>query len=288
MNRLLLLLFAAICASSQIFFLACGGGGDSGEARLPSNDDDNNDNDLSPQDDDDSSPQSDDDDDDDNDDDLAGMIWIPIPAGTFEMGCVPGDTNCIFYEKPQHQVTLPAFEITKTDVTQGQFKQLMGSNPSYFSQCGDDCPVEQVTWHEASDCCIAAGGRLPTEAEWEYAARAGTTTIWYCGDDPSCIDAIAWDGENAYGETHPVCQKETNAWGLCDMIGNVLQWASDWFDPNYYSYSPEFDPQGPATGDQRSQRGSGWASPALGSRTSDRTADYPIRPFFEIGFRCAR
>ena len=117
-----------------------------------------------------------------------------------------------------------------------------------------------MTWYNAYDYCTAVGGRLPTEAEWEYAARAGTDTIYICGDDPSCLDSIAWYWENSGYTTHPVCQKTPNAWGLCDMAGNVWQSVNDWFDPDYYSVSPPNDPQGPATGGYRVLRGGGWSA----------------------------
>ena len=119
------------------------------------------------------------------------LKWISIPGGTFQMGCSPNDDNCSSDESPVHQVTISAFEMLETEVTEGQYEAERGENPSYNYGAGGgiDNPVESVDWSEAKAFCEAIGGRLPTEAEWEYAARGGTTTRYYCGDDSSCLDA---------------------------------------------------------------------------------------------------
>ena len=212
--------------------------------------------------------------------------WVSIPGGTFQMGCVPQDTNCNSNETPRHSVTISAFEMTAMEITQNQFEAVMGTNPSYHSDCAD-CPVEEVTWDEARIYCADVGGRLPTEAEWEYAARAGTTTIYYCGDNPLCLDSIAWYGDIS-GATHSVGGKETNNFGLYDMLGNVWEWCADWFDVNYYSSSPSQDPQGPTSGTYRVVRGGGWDNNAGFLRASFRGWFGPTDRSINIGCRCVR
>ncbi len=152
-----------------------------------------------------------------------GCGWIPIPAGTFQMGCSPNDSGCTSKEEPSHAVTLSAFEMLETEVTEAQYLAVMGTNPScnYNEGGGPDNPVECVTWFNAKAFCEAVGGRLPTEAEWEYAARGGTTTKYYCGDLVSCLTGIAWYGLNSDGKLHSVKGKTANAYGLYDMLGNV-------------------------------------------------------------------
>ncbi len=168
------------------------------------------------------------------------LRWVPIPAGTFEMGCSPGDGDCDPFgwghgEEPRHTVHTAAFEMTETEITQAQYAAVMGENPASHRSCGWDCPVEYLRnhWHDAVAFCAAVGGRLPTEAEWEYAARAGTTTRFPCGDDAACLDRIAWFRGNSGDTTHPVRQKEPNAFGLYDMLGNVMEWTADCMHPDY-------------------------------------------------------
>lgn len=219
---------------------------------------------------------------------------VLISGDTFMMGCSPEDTECYANESPRHSVTLSSFEIGKYEVTQGQWKAVMGSNPSNFDTCGDDCPVEWVLWDDVQDFITAlntrtdSNYRMCTEAEWEYAARAGTETKWYCGDDESCLDSIAWYDDNADTTTHPVGQKTPNAWGLYDMSGNVWEWVSDWYDRDYYSESPATDPTGPAGGDYRVRRGGGWPNGARLSRSAHRgTLDPGYRRSY-LGFRLCR
>jgi len=155
-----------------------------------------------------------------------------IPAGSFQMGSSRFDN-----EKPVHSVTISRpFALSRTEVTQGQWRAIMGSNPSRFKNCGDDCPVENVSWHEAKEFIrklndkTGKSYRLPTEAEWEYACRAGGNQE-YCGSDD--IDAVAWHKDNSGSETHAVAGRQANAFGLYDMIGNVSEWAEDcWNDAN--------------------------------------------------------
>jgi formylglycine-generating enzyme len=145
------------------------------------------------------------------------------------MGCSPGDQECDKNEKPPHHVTITAgFRMGQTEVTQAAYSRVMGENHSKHK--GDNLPVEQVTWDDATKYCKAVGMRLPKEAEWEYAARAGTNGSRY-GD----LDAVAWYNKNSQGTwtTHPVALKQANAFGLYDMLGNVAEWTDDQFDTPY-------------------------------------------------------
>ena len=166
----------------------------------------------------------------------------------------------------------------------------MGKNPSGF-QKGDEYPVETVSWDEVQEFIkrlnekTRKNYRLPTEAEWEYAARAGSTTRYPCGDDEGCLDAIAWYDANADYTTHPVGKKLPNAWGLYDMIGNVWEWCNDWYDEKYYKNSPSNDPKGPKAGSGRVIRGGSWGVSAGGCRSSYRSICDPSRAYDYLGFR---
>lgn len=217
-----------------------------------------------------------------------GDTWIAIPQGEFSMGCSPGDGDCFPDEEPAHMAQISAFEMRETEITQSEYEAFAGANPSGFAGCAD-CPVDGVTWEQARLFCEAAGGRLPTEAEWEYAARGGATTRYPCGDDPACLDAIAWYATNAGSETHPVRTKAPNAFGLHDMIGNVLELVSDTYDAGYYATSPAIDPQGPVSGTRHVLRGGVWGFTAQFMRVSLRNHDgEPIVEPAYRGFRCAR
>ena len=205
------------------------------------------------------------------------MEFVLIPAGAFTMGSPDSDPNAYDNEKPAHQVTISEpFYMGKYEVTQAQWQAVMGANPSAFK--GDDRPVESVSWNDIQDFIKKlnkqeqrANGvlcRLPTEAQWEYAARAGTTTRYSFGDDAANLDDYAWYSENAGKTTHPVGQKKHNAWGLYDMHGNVWEWVQDWYDP--YAAEAMTDPSGPASGAERVIRGGGWGSAALNARSARR------------------
>lgn len=233
----------------------------------------------------------------DADDDVTldpGLSWVVIPAGSFGMGCSPGDDLCNPDEKPLHTVEISSFQITATEITQDDYQQVTGKNPSFFQPENDhaacpNCPVEDVTWVEAEEFCRLVGGRLPSEAEWEYAARAGTTTRTYCGDDLSCLDDIAWYSDNAGEQTHAVATKQPNDFDLYDMIGNVWEWVYDWYDSSYYDNSPLNDPPGSEGGSFRVLRGGGWIYDTDTQWTvSDRFLQEPERKFAYVGFRCVR
>jgi len=229
-----------------------------------------------------------------------GMKFVYIPPGTFMMGSPLTESGRDNDEK-QHSVTLTeGFYIQTTEVTQGQWKAVMGNNPSFFKNCGDDCPVEQVSWNDAQELILKMNQmvgsgryRLPTEAEWEYACRAGSKTAvanggiseLECGHD-SNLDAMGWYCGNARKKTHPVAQKNPNAWGLYDMHGNVFEWCQDRYG-DYYSISVT-DPTGPMGGLYRVYRGGGWNFGAKLCRSADRlkfTPDYKSRV---LGFRLLR
>ena len=222
-----------------------------------------------------------------------GMEFIEIPAGEFLMGCSKGDTECNDDEKPQHKVKITkSFYMGKFEVTQGQWKKVMGNNPSHFANCGEECPVEQVSWNDIQDyigklCKIEKQSpckyRLPTEAEWEYAARAGSKTRYYWGDKIN--DAYLWYDNNSGNATHPVGKKKPNAWGLYDMSGNVWEWVGDWYGSDFYKNSPTNDPKGANSGGLRFLRGGSGNGYAGYSRLSDRYIYYPGGRINNYGFR---
>jgi formylglycine-generating enzyme required for sulfatase activity len=174
---------------------------------------------------------------------------LKIPAGEFMMGCAPADSACDSNEKPLHKVTITkAFEIGKYEVTQAQWQAVMGTNPSKFK--GPSLPVENISWRltqefmqKMNDRKDGYKYRLPTEAEWEYAAKAA-----HSGAPTATPDTHGWYEKNAGGTTHPVGMKQPNAWGLFDMQGNVWEWVQDWFGKTYYASSPAADPSGPPSG----------------------------------------
>jgi formylglycine-generating enzyme required for sulfatase activity len=219
-------------------------------------------------------------------DNAANIEMLLVPGGTFMMGCSPGDAECSGDESPLHQVTLTnAFYMGKTEVTQAQWTAVMGSNPSYFQGQTDSPsrPVERLSWNMVQPFCTQTGLRLPTEAEWEYACRAGTTTERY-----GVLNDIAWYSQNwtTYG-TQPVAGKLPNALGLYDTLGNVWEWCQDWFGA--YSLGSVTNPTGPATGTYRTLRDGDWNSPSKYCRASQRVGNYdPNALTFSLGFRVVR
>ncbi|HTP35546.1 MAG TPA: SUMF1/EgtB/PvdO family nonheme iron enzyme [Candidatus Acidoferrales bacterium] len=209
-----------------------------------------------------------------------GLTYVWIPPATFRMGCSPGDSDCMpDQDEPAHDVTITGgFWIGQTEVTQEAYQKVTGSNPSHFR--GPKLPVETVSSEAAAAYCEAVGGRLPTEAEWELAARGGVASARY-----GPIESVGWYLGNAGGRTHEVAQKQANAFGLYDMLGNVLEWVSNW----YVDKPPAegVDPQGPDRGSARALRGGSWVDPAWAHRASFR-AGAPLGLSDEgIGFRCA-
>ena len=207
-----------------------------------------------------------------------GMVFVE--GGTFQMGSNSGDDN----EKPVHTVTVSSFYMDATEVTQAEYRKVMGKNPSWFSGC-DDCPVESVSWHDANEYAKKVGKRLPTEAEWEYAARGGNKSKGYRYSGSNGIDAVGWYDDNSDDKTHPVAQKQPNELGLYDMSGNVYEWCSDWYGEESYSSSPQNNPQGPSSGSYRVLRGGGWYRYDDGCRVASRSWDNPINWYHPLGFR---
>ena len=219
-----------------------------------------------------------------------------IPGGTFTMGCSASTSYaCASIESPNHQVTLSkAFYLGKTEVTQAQWQAKMGINPSNFSGNANN-PVEQVSWNDIAGFNTATGLRLPSEAEWEYACRGGTTTAFHSmpgypdgTNDDSLLGNIAWYGSNSGSTTHAVAGKAANAFGMYDMSGNVYEWCNDWYGSTYYTTSPSTDPAGPSSGSYRVLRGGGWPDYSNYCRSSGRLNYDPAGRSASIGFRVAR
>ncbi|MGB9485980.1 MAG: SUMF1/EgtB/PvdO family nonheme iron enzyme, partial [Terriglobia bacterium] len=219
-----------------------------------------------------------------------GLKYVWIRPGTFMMGCSPGDNECGADEKPPHQVTITkGFWLGQTEVTVGAYKRFAAAtgrempNAPYFNSgwANDTMPIVMVNWNDAHDYCAWARGRLPTEAEWEYAARGGSTGARY-----GPIDEVAWYYNNSGQKTREVGQKRANAFGLYDMLGNVDEWVNDWLDINYYQNSPSQDPSGPTSGGLRVLRGGSWVVFPRSVRVSDRLLGNPVSRFDHFGFRC--
>jgi formylglycine-generating enzyme required for sulfatase activity len=238
-----------------------------------------------------------------------GMKLVLIPAGEFLMGSPDSDQYARDDEKPQHQVQITRpFYLGVTQVTQGQYRGVTGENPSLFKG-SDDLPVEKVSWNDAIAFCnklseleglkpyyqsgagVPSGGdgyRLPTEAEWEYACRAGTTTRYSFGDDEASLAEFAWFDANSSGKTHPVGQKRPNTFGLYDMHGNVWEWCWDGFGKDFYRQSPVVDPAGPLQASSRVIRGGGWVNVPRSARSASRGGPAPDYRISYLGFRLAR
>ncbi len=249
-----------------------------------------------------------------------GLKYVWIAPGTFQMGCSPGDTECGNDEKPTHQVSITkGFWLGQAEVTVGAYKRFaaatarqMPPEPNYFGRLlnpvwgNEAMPIVNVTWDGAQAYCAWVGGRLPTEAEWEYATRAGRTASRYAD-----LDEIAWDADNSgrqrldgkrindEGESdfnkrkaengnnmHEVGQKRANGFGLYDMLGNVWEWVNDWYGEKYYQSSPTQDPAGPTSGTLRVVRGGSWFDHSSVARASDRFGYDPSTTYFHLGFRC--
>jgi Uncharacterized conserved protein len=213
-----------------------------------------------------------------------GIEFVLIPPGSFMMGSTNGQGD----EKPVHQVTISySFYMGKYEVTQAQWQSAMGRNPSNFKDCGN-CPVEQVSWYDVEDFInklnTSKDGfkyRLPSEAEWEYACRAGTT-----GDYAGDVSEMAWYLDNSGNKTHAVGGKQPNAWGFADMHGNVWEWCQDWYNETYYG-APTDGSAWLSSGEQKSRvaRGGAWHFPAKNLRSADRGRLTPDFRYHALGFR---
>lgn len=239
---------------------------------------------------------------------------VYIPAGSFLMGSDMSDADRSPSEWPRHKVDISrGFWMMKNEVTQAQWESVMGSNPSYFKNdysAGredspldnpggdtqkyhsgrDGCPVERASWNDCEKFIAALNSkevgifRLPSEAEWEYACRAGSDTAFYWGDAPD--DKYLWYMDNAYNKPQMVCQKQPNAWGLFDMSGNISEWCADWNEPVRERTGAEaVDPKGPRMGDYKIVRGGNWAVNANNSRSAGRSMQKPADGDMYTGFR---
>ena len=253
---------------------------------------------------------------------LDGLKYVWIPAGDFMMGCSPEDRECEDDEKPAHRVVISeGFWLGQTEVTVGAFKRFasatgtgmppkptLGDDARDIAWSNEQMPIVNAGWEDADDYCRWAGGRLPTEAEWEYAARAGSKDARY-----GPLDAVAWDADNSGRERidslqiwrempehyhhslqangnrpHEVGQKRPNGFNLYDTLGNVLEWVNDRYGDKYYEGSPERDPQGPGRGGGRVLRGGSWNFTPKDARVSSRGWSEPDVRFIFYGFRCSR
>ena len=233
----------------------------------------------------------------------ASVEMVYIEPGTFDMGSPSSEERRENDEGPVHEVKISkGFYLGKYEVTQGQWEAVMGTTPWRGKdnvRSGSDYPAVYVSWEDAQEFIgrlnSAAGSevyRLPTEAEWEYACRAGTTTRWSFGDDESQLTHYAWYTANAWavGEKygHRVGTKRANAWGLYDMHGNLWEWVHDWYGEDYYRVSPLVDPLGPSTGSNRIGRGGFFSGSARDVRSADRGGAAPDYRHNLIGFRILR
>jgi hypothetical protein len=220
------------------------------------------------------------------------LTWVPIAGGGLMMGCSQDYNSCLADEFPVHEVALSKFEMLQTEVTERQYELVTGEKPSRMWQGyvgGDNDPVTCVDWEEAKDFCQFVGGRLPTEAEWEYAARAGTYTKYICGNSEVCLGQIAWTVQNSANHKHPVATKQPNEFGLHDMQGNVWEWTNDLYDADYYEYSPLMNPQGPKSGLESVFRGGCFGTLSMDDyRVSNRGHNLSTYDNGFIGFRCVR
>lgn len=217
--------------------------------------------------------------------------FVSIPSGTFQMGSPESEiSRCS--DETQHLVTLTkSFEMQTTQVTQKQWTEVMGNNPSYFN--GDNLPVERVSWNDCQEFIQKLNSandgyayRLPTEAEWEYCCRAGAASAYSFGDDTDQTGDYAWYYPNSFNRTHEVAQLKPNAFGLYDLHGNVWEWCQDWYGG--YNSQPITDPTGPNSGFYRVAHGGGWADFAQCCRSAVRDFGGPGNRYSNVGFRLVR
>ena len=198
-------------------------------------------------------------------------------------------------ERPVHEVCLDDFYMGKYEVTQGQWQKVMGNNPAHFKQCGGSCPVESVSWSDAQSFIAELNNRsgrnyrLPTEAEWEYAARSGGKMDKWAGtSSESRIGDFAWFDANAEHRPHQAGEKKPNGLGIYDLTGNVWEWVQDWHNDNYYKNSPKDNPQGPNDGTDRVLRGGSWLDSPKDTRTLLRFFYAPAKNFKSVGVRLVK
>ena len=220
------------------------------------------------------------------------FTMIGVQGGTFTMGATPEQGNEAYsQEKPAHRVTLSSFSIGQTEVTQELWEAVMGSNPSYWK--GPKLPVENVSWDDCQEfvkklnALTGLNFRLPTEAEWEYAARGGSKSQGYKYSGSNNLGDVAWYDDNSGWRTHDVATKQPNELGLYDMSGNGEEWCQDRYGEKYYRSSPSSNPTGPVSGSNRVYRGGGWSSFASSFRVADRNGNLADFRNDNLGFRLA-
>lgn len=226
-------------------------------------------------------------------DSITGMQFVLVKGGCFNMGDTfgVGEKN----EKPVHEVCVSDFYFGKHEVTQSQWEKVMGNNPASQKGCGPECPVEKISWIMAQEFIVKLNSkdgpqyRLPTEAEWEYAARSGGKKDKWAGtSDEGALEKYAWYDKNSDTVTHPVGNREPNSLGLYDMSGNVLEWCQDWYSEGYYGVSPKDNPPGPSSGQKRVLRGGLYAGQAKELRVTARVGDDIDVQDGSNGFRLVR
>jgi len=220
---------------------------------------------------------------------LSGMAFVWVDGGCFKMGCGIWDIDCRSREQPEHEVCVDGFWIGKFEVTQGEWKKLLGCNPA-LNKLSDRHPVDRISWLDTQDIIERLNSRkyglrfrLPTEAEWEFAARGRGRPESFAGGNSA--DEAAWHLNNSGDVPKAVGTKPANILGIHDMSGNVREWVEDWYDPLYYQISPAHNPQGPDTGTMRVTRGGSWNSSAHSVRTVNRTWNDPTSRFAGYGVR---
>ena len=218
---------------------------------------------------------------------LPGMTFVHIPGGSFQMGSNDGGSD----EKPVHRVTLRSFQIMTTEVTQSMWREVMGTDPSFWK--GDDLPVRRVSWNDCQEFIgklnqrdPGKGYRLPTEAEWEYACRAGTSTKYCSGNSESDLNRVAWYDENSSDKTHPVGRKEANAWDLYNMHGNAWEWCEDRWHDNYDGAPSDGSAWESGSSSSRVLRGGSWCSSSRACLSTSRGSGKP--DLRSSGFRLVR
>ena len=227
-----------------------------------------------------------------NSDPTTGMEFVQVKGGCFEMGSSMPDGIRDIDNKPVHTACVDDFLLGKYEVTQGQWELVMGNNPSHFKECGPKCPVESVSWHDVQDFIKKLNARsnrnyrLPTEAEWEYAARSGgKNEIWAGTNEESKLTDYAWFLTNSENMPHKVGKMDPNGLGLYDMSGNVWEWCQDWFSATYYKESPKDNPAGAQSGDAKVTRGGCFANESISVRAINRNDNVPDARDQELGFR---
>ena len=220
----------------------------------------------------------------------SGIELVPVKGGCFKMGNDYGIYDT-WDEQPEHEVCLSDFHLGTFEVTQKQWQAVMGNNPAKLKECGPDCPVESISWLDIQVFLKRLNKksgkhfRLPTEAEWEYAARSGGKKEKYAGGNS--LGQLAWYQDNSGNRIHPVGQKQPNGLGLYDMSGNAWEWVQDWHSPEYYAQSPKKNPQGPTDGVCRVVRGGCAVTESSLTRTDHRSLNPPEGRYNMVGFRIA-